>query len=301
MISPLDCLIIGGGPAGLTAAIYAARFHLTVRVIDSGESRALQINRTHNHAGFPEGISGADLLQRMRTHAAKYGALINKGRVHNLLKTDDGFIASTDSGALNAMSVIIATGVTNHRPDMSEAMHSDALKSGCLRYCPVCDGYEVTGQNVAVIGANSAAVKEAIFMKSFTPHVTFVGSQAIGEAEQSHLDKLGIPFIDGPAREFTLQTDSISFACGSRRYSFDTVYPALGSSIHSELAIQLGAKVTGDTCIEVDSHQRTSVEGLYAAGDVVIGLDQISHAMGQAAVCATTVRNDLAAGGRFPC
>jgi thioredoxin reductase (NADPH) len=301
MTSSLDCLIIGGGPAGLTAAIYAARFHLSVRIVDSGKSRALQISRTHNHAGFPDGISGVELLQRMRTQAAKYGALIDNGCVRNLQKTDEGFVASTDSGSFNAMSVIIATGVTNHRPKMSEAIHSEALQSGRLRYCPVCDGYEVTGQNVAVIGDNGAAVKEAIFMKSFTSHVTFVGSQALDETEQAQLDKFWIPYIAGHAREFGLETNGISFACGSRRYSFDTIYPALGSSIHSELAIQLGAKVTGDACIEVDSHQRTSVDGLYAAGDVVIGLDQISHAMGQAGVCATTVRNDLAARGRFPC
>ena len=300
MTSSLDCLIIGGGPAGLTAAIYAARFHLRVGVIDVGESRALQIRRTHNHAGFPEGISGAELLQRMRTQAARYGALIDKGRVDTLQMTANGFVGTTDSGAFSAKSVIIATGVTNHRPDMSETLHSEALQSGRLRYCPVCDGYEVTNKNVAIIGANSAAVREAIFMKSFTRDVTFVGPQSIDEAERLQLQRYGIPLVAGPAREFALETDTISFACGSRRYSYDAIYPALGSSIHSDLAIQLGAKVTDDTCIEVDSHQRTSVEGLYAAGDVVIGLDQISHAMGQAGVCATTVRNDLAARGRFP-
>lgn len=301
MATPLDCLIIGGGPAGLTAAIYAARFHLNVRIIDFGKSRALQITRTHNHAGFPEGISGVELLQRMRTQAAKYGSLIDEGRVHNLQKTDGGFVASTDIGVINATSVILATGVTNRRPEISEALHSEALKSGRLRYCPVCDGYEVSGKNVAVIGAGGDAVKEAIFMKSFTQHVTFVGSQEIDEVERSRLEKFEIPFVAGPAREFNLEKDGISFVCRSHRYGFDTVYPALGSSVHSELAIQLGAEVTNDACIEVDSHQRTSVEGLYAAGDVVIGLDQISHAMGQAGVCATTVRNDLALRGRFPC
>ena len=76
--------------------------------------------------------------------------------------------------------------------------------------------------------------------------------------------------------------------------SFDTVYPALGSDIHSKLAAALGAVLTDEGCIKVDAHQRTSVPGLYAAGDVVVGLDQISHAMGEAGVAATTIRNDLA-------
>mgnify|MGYP006203912125 CR=1 FL=1 len=78
-------------------------------------------------------------------------------------------------------------------------------------------------------------------------------------------------------------------------HAFDSVYPALGSDTHTELGEQLGVAITADTgCITVDSHQRTSVAGIYAAGDVVIGLDQISHAMGEGGVAATTIRNDLA-------
>jgi thioredoxin reductase (NADPH) len=83
-------------------------------------------------------------------------------------------------------------------------------------------------------------------------------------------------------------------ATAAGRLKFDSIYPALGSEVHSNLAKGLGAAVTDDGCIKVDDHQRTSVPGLYAAGDVVSGLDQISHAMGEAGVAATTIRNDLA-------
>lgn len=96
----LRCLIVGGGPAGLTAAIYLARFHLDVEVVDAGNSRAASIPLTRNHAGFPEGISGPDLLSRMGAQARLYGALISKGRVVSLLKQDDGlFSITTEDGA----------------------------------------------------------------------------------------------------------------------------------------------------------------------------------------------------------
>ena len=103
---------------------------------------------------------------------------------------------------------------------------------------------------------------------------------------------MGISVICGP-HEIDLEQDEILIRTGGATYAFDSVYPALGSDIRSELASGVGAMLSEEGCVFVDSHQRTDVEGLYAAGDVVIGLDQISHAMGQAGVAATTIRNDL--------
>jgi thioredoxin reductase (NADPH) len=154
----VDCLIVGAGPAGLTAAIYAARFHLTVRVIDAGASRAALIACTHNHAGFPEGISGAALLRRMRAQAEQFGADIARGRVLKISGAADDFTALTETGAVQARAVLLATGVSNRRPPIDEAVHAEALRRGYLRYCPVCDGYEVTDRRVAVIGAGTRAV-----------------------------------------------------------------------------------------------------------------------------------------------
>src|SRR5438046_3548531 len=91
----LDCLIVGGGPAGLTAAIYLARFHLDILVVDGGKSRAARIPCTRNHAGFPDGISGKDLLQRMRDQACKYGAKIETEQVTKLERSDDGIFTAT--------------------------------------------------------------------------------------------------------------------------------------------------------------------------------------------------------------
>jgi thioredoxin reductase (NADPH) len=108
------------------------------------------------------------------------------------------------------------------------------------------------------------------------------------------LEAAGIAAVDGPAEAVAISADFIVVDTADGHYTFDSVYPALGSDTHVQLAEQLGAALNEQGCIAVDSHQRTSVPGLYAAGDVVIGLDQISHAMGEGGVAATTIRNDMA-------
>lgn len=296
MPDQLDCLIIGGGPAGLTAAIYLARFHLNVQVVDEGCSRALQIACSHNHAGFPDGISGSELLARMRSQAIKYGVRISDGRVREIDHHNAGFSIRGQDIAFNARSVLIATGVTNRRPAIDDALHTQALRLGCLRYCPVCDGYEVTDQNIAVIGSDARAAQECEFLRSFTDRITLIPDRQGGleESVAKRMTIIGVRVIGGPAQGFQLEANGLSLSSAAGRLCFEAVYPALGSVIHSDLATALGAAVTDEGCIRVDSHQRTSIPGLYAAGDVVLGLDQISHAMGEAGVAATTIRNDLA-------
>jgi thioredoxin reductase (NADPH) len=293
----LDCLIVGGGPAGLAAAIYAARFRLAVRVIDAEDSRAALIPCTRNHAGFPDGVAGRDLLDRMRRQAVKAGAIIDFGKVSKLAASAHAIKAETTRGAVSARAVLLATGVTNLSPNMDANLRRAAVTAGRLRYCPVCDGYEVADQAVAVIGTGARGTKEALFLRAYTLTVTLVsdGDKHVLAAHQRRdLLSAGVDIVDGPAREFQLDQFGLSFATGAGRRVFDAVYPAMGSNVHSGLAKQLGAKTTAEGCVRVDAHQRTTAPRLYAAGDVVIGLDQISHAMGEAGVAATTIRNDLA-------
>jgi thioredoxin reductase (NADPH) len=291
-----DCLVIGGGPAGLTAAIYLTRYHLSIKVVDAGKSRAALIPRTHNHAGYPDGIEGKALIALMAEQAQKYGASIVAGRVTRIDRVEGGFRAEWGEGSVLARSVLLATGVSNRRPRMDEDLHDEALARGLIRYCPICDGYEVTDRRIGVIGSGGHGVAEAVFLRGFSEDVTLIApdtAHELSEAQKAELDAFGIPAIDGPCAAIAAEEEGIVVETAEGRLTFDTVYPALGSDTHVELALQLGAALK-DKVLVVDSHQRTSVPGLYAAGDVVLGLDQISHAMGEGGVAATAIRNDLA-------
>jgi thioredoxin reductase (NADPH) len=291
-----DCAVIGGGPAGLTAAIYLARYHLSVTVFDDNTSRAAMIPISHNHAGFPDGISGPDLLARMRAQAQRYGALIQGSKVTGLEKDSDLFKLEFDGDTAFARTVLMATGVLNRRPPMSSPAHDEAVARGVLRYCPVCDGFEVSDRAVGVLGTGAKGFKEAKFLRSYTRDVTLVapdGGHDLADAERMGLEGLGIKVEAGPVISIEPGEDIITVSTAARSYAFASLYPALGSDIRSGLVTTLGARVSDEGCVDVDAHQRTSAPGLYAAGDVVIGLDQISHAMGQAGVAATAIRNDL--------
>ena len=297
MADPIDCLIVGGGPAGLTAAIYLARFHLSIRLVDDGKGRAESIPCTHNHAGYPDGISGKELVRLMREQAQRYGARIERDYVTRLDKTEHGFCATWGSGSVEARTVLLATGVKNRRPPMDEDLHDEALQRGLIRYCPICDGYEVTDKRVGVIGSGSHGVAEAIFLRSYTSDITLIAPDKalkVSEEDRAKLTLANIEAVDGPAQAVAITGDCIVVDTAEGHFTFDSVYPALGSDVHCQLATQVGARLNDDGCVGVDARQRTSVDGLYAAGDVVVGLDQISHAMGEGGVAATTIRNDLA-------
>jgi thioredoxin reductase (NADPH) len=295
--SPLDCLVVGGGPAGLTAAIYLSRFYLRLKVIDAGKSRASLIPCTRNHAGFPDGISGQELVERMKKQAQKYGASIETGRVTRLDRIEGGFEAAWGGGKVQARTVLLATGVSNRRPPMDEDLHDDALARGLIRYCPICDGYEVTDRKVGVIGSGRHGVAEAIFLRSYTSDIVLIApdkAHAVSGTDQAELERHGIRTVDGPCQAVAIDKKCVTVATVEGTYRFDSVYPALGSDTHIELAQRVGAAISTNDCILVDEHQRTNVPGLYSAGDVVLGLDQISNAMGQGGIAATTIRNDLA-------
>jgi thioredoxin reductase (NADPH) len=298
----LDCLIIGGGPAGLSAATYLSRFHLAVLVVDSGHSRAALIPLARNHPGFPAGIVGVELLKRMREQAAIYGGGYVRDKIVSLRKTPAGFIATSTTATFTSKSVLLATGVSNHKPSMPAEIHDAALARGLLRYCPICDGYEISDRPVAVIGTGERGVNEAEFLRSYSDNVALIAPEAahlLTPAHKSRVELGQIELFDGPCLGFALLDGTIEVILPGRRLAFASIYPALGSDIHSDLAIEVGAAVTHEGCLEVDGHQRTTIAGLYAAGDVVLGLNQISHAMGEAAVASTAIRNDFARDAPF--
>jgi len=181
---------------------------------------------------------------------------------------------------------------------MDEELHEDALSRGLVRYCPICDGYEVTDKRVGVIGSDSHGAAEALFIRSYTADITLIAPDKALNLKPDDHEKLrlaGIDCVDGPAQAVAISNECIVVDTAEGHYTFDSIYPALGSDTHTQLAEMVGAKLSGGQTIVVDRQMRTDVPGLYAAGDVVIGLDQISHAMGQGGVAATAIRNDLCA------
>ena len=293
----LDCLIVGAGPAGLTAAIYLARFHLSVLAVDDGRSRAGLIPLTRNHPGFPDGITGSDLLARMREQAESHGVMLRAEKATSLKKADGALAVQVGNETIRTRTILLATGAVNRCPAMPKEIHDEALARGLLRYCPICDGYEVTDLPVAVIGTGAQGAGEALFLRSYTAEIALISPQSahdFNQEQRSSLHAAGIKLLDGPCLNFELKRQQMVLTLPSGKHGFAAIYPALGSENRSELAVGMGAKVSKEGCLVVDRHQRTEIPGLYAAGDVVLGLDQISHAMGQGGVAATAIRNDLA-------
>lgn len=293
----LDCVIVGGGPAGLTAAIYLARFHRRAVLVDRGGSRAAMIPRSHNHAGYPEGIPGKELLALMAEQAHRYGADLTEGNVTAIAaQGQDWRLDLADGATLVTRTVLFATGVDNRYPDIPRNVHDKALNAGCLRYCPICDAHEVTDKRIVVLGAESHGVAEALFLRHYSPHVSLhtLATCELHEKDRADLARAGVSWDPRPVAHYDFGEGGVTlhFADGST-VAADTLYPALGSDPNVELIGQLGFRLGGDLCVLTDSHQRLGLEGLYAAGDVVAGLDQISVAMGHAAIAATAIHNDL--------
>lgn len=293
----LDCLIIGGGAAGLCAATYLGRFRRRILVVDGKASRLLSIPTSHNYPGFAGGIHGPDILSRLRAQAEEYGAAFESGTVERLERLDGGgFVAYSDERQWQARTVILATGVVDVEPPFADVKR--ALAQGCIRYCPICDGYEATGKQVAVAGRGKGGLAEAVFVRHFARSVTLFSLSepiALDADEQARLARAqvqvepepvtGLAFNEAGVMQVTLRD-------GATRH-FDVLYVALGTIVNSAMAKLLGADCNDSGQLLVDAHQQTSVDGLYAAGDVVAGLNQITVAMGQAAVAATAIHNRL--------
>ena len=288
--------MIGGGPAGLTAAIYLSRFRRRFRLFDAGASRADWIPIARNYPGFPDGLSGRALLERMREQALRYGADMVQSKVEKLSLADDGFEVATAGGVVRARRVMLATGVVENEPNLPDC--ADAVRRGLVRICPICDGYEGADKSVGVLGNSDHAAAEALFLRTYSDRVTLVlvgENPRIPQARRQALADAGVPVVETAIDGVSIREGAIhalNMAAGEV-HSFDTLYAAFGVTPQYVLAEGLGANRDEDGRLIVGSHQETSVPGLYAAGDVVRGLNQIAVATGEAALAATAVHNSL--------
>ena len=289
----LDVLVVGAGPAGLTAATYLARFHRRFAVVDAGKSRARWIPTSHNCPGFPSGIGGDALLGKLRTQAESFGVDIEDGRIERLERDGEVFVATAADGRTwRARFVLLATGVVDVMPAM------DGLEAGiashAVRLCAVCDGYEASDADIAVLAPVDDAIRHAAFLRSFSQRVAAIPSEA-GEPSPECAELAKQADIEVLAPALALRCDDegcvVETEAGQRR--FDTLYPVLGCDAQSRLGTALGAAVDDNGELTVDARMQTSVDGLYAIGDVVSALNQISVAMGHAAIAASALHGRL--------
>jgi thioredoxin reductase (NADPH) len=167
-----------------------------------------------------------------------------------------------------------------------------------LRICPICDGFEVTGQRVGVIGHGPLGAREALFLRTYADQLTLIhiaAPDALPAEERAQLAQAGVKVIEAPIDSVELQPDRPRALCfsGAGRVEFDALYSALGVTPRTGLALAAGARHDDQGRLVVDDHQQTSIPGLYAAGDMVRGLNQITTAQGEAAIAATAMHNRL--------
>lgn len=287
-----DCVIIGAGPAGLTAATYLARYRRRILVFDTDLSRARLIPLSHNCPGFPSGVSGGDLLTRLRSQADNFDVVPMHAEVDGVVRAESDFIVSAAGEKWRAQTVLLATGIVDVLPSLDGI--NDAIASGLIRLCAVCDAYEARDERIAVYGPLDRVVRHACHLRTFSRHVSMVLSEpgTVAEEDRAQADALGVSVIGVPD-VITLDEKVCRVRVGAITHTFDAFYPVLGAKPRAQLAVGLGAHADPAGELVVDERFQTNVRGLYAAGDVVSALNQISVAAGHAAIAATAIHRRL--------
>jgi thioredoxin reductase (NADPH) len=222
-----DCVVVGAGPGGLTAAVYLARYLRDVVVLDDGRSRAVWIPRPHNCPGYPQGIPGPELLERLRRQAVRYGTLLRQGRVEALEHADDGsFVVACGTNTIIARSAVLATGAEDVQAPISD-LHG-AIQRGIVRHCPTCDAYEVRDRRIAILGTGTCRLQEAMLLRSYTADLTVLSlgrPLGVTEDERGERESAGVNLVDEPIAELVAEADGVCarLAESSRVIRFDTL------------------------------------------------------------------------------
>jgi len=291
-----DVLIIGAGPAGLTAGIYASRSGLDALILESGVvgGQASTAPFIENYPAF-ESIKGMELMEKMKKHCTNYCEIIEDADVINIKRTEESFIAESGNGIYESRSVIIATGAKHRKLDVDG--EEELLGKG-VSYCATCDGFFFKDKDVVVIGGGNVAASDALYLSAVGARVKMVHRSSELRSDkvlQRRLDSRGIEIlldkkisaIKGKKKvQSVLLSDGTELKC-------DGVFVSVGIDPSNELAQTLGAKVDRDGYIMTDATQRTDIPLVYAAGDVVQGMKQVVVACAQGAIAANSAYTDL--------
>lgn len=293
-----EIAIVGAGPAGLSAALYAARFCRSTLVLHDGNSRAWRIARTYNVPGFDDGITGPELIARMTRHASQYGAQFVEANIASASRCNGIFeLADAAGQTWRAKALILATGINLNQIPLDEETHEAAIANDVLRYCPICDGYEHRGKRIAVVGCDISGAGEALFLRQFSDNITLLpkAEAELTSKEQADLAAAGVKTVTAPITRYVPKSDcmEIHVEGGDTPFRFDVLYPALGVTPRSELAASLSLPLNECGNTDPASPFGTPVPGLFCAGDLVDGLDQVTVAIGHGAIAATKAHNWL--------
>lgn len=286
-----DVAVVGAGPGGLTAATYLGRFLRDCRVFDGGDSRARWIPESNNCPGFPNGVAGPELLRRMRQQALDAGARFEQAKIDRIeapSEPEGVFVLSCNTRQWQARCVILATGIVDKLPD--QPWIADAIACGAIRLCSVCDAFEARDTRLGVYGPAAEIGSHALFLRAYSNRVHLLPSDdSDGGEDYRRALEAGVQQLAPKVfLEFDGRRCSATSADGTRLV-FDSIYPFLGGRTDTRLAVEAGATLSDTGEIIVDRHQMTAQPGLFAVGDVVNGLNQISVAVGHAAIAATRI------------
>jgi thioredoxin reductase (NADPH) len=291
-----DVAVVGGGPAGLTAALYATRLGHDTVIIDRGVGRAAMMADTHNVIGITEDVSGTELLKTAREQVQAYGATYHRDFVTDIERGDGGFVVESNGAVCEVDRVVLATGFSDERPDPPLPPTGRGL-----HYCLHCDAYMFVDESVYVMGHGDSAAYVAMIMLNFTDEVDLLlrgddptWSEETGRMLRAHPIDVIDEEVTGMNKGPDGWLESFEFEDGTVR-EYRGGFPMYGSDYNNELAADIGCDINDDGTVAVDDHGRTSVDGVYAVGDLVPGHNQIPVAMGQGAKAGIAIHKDLRA------
>ena len=265
----VDVLVIGAGPAGITAAIYAKRAGANGIVLYNGESNLEKAHKIDNYYGFENGIDGKSLYLAGIKQAQNLEIEVKKEEVFDIKKEGDVFYIETENYGYEAKSVIIATGNKKLRPSIKGILDFEGKG---ISYCAICDGFFYRNKNVVVIGNGKFAIKEADDLKNIVNSVTILtNGDSIVESSDYKIDTRKIKEIHGDKK-----VNAIEFEDGEM-LPIDGVFVAIGEAGGSDFAKKMGVILNGDAIV-VDENMKTNIGGLYSCGNVSGGLLQVCKA-----------------------
>ena len=284
-----DLIVIGAGPAGISASIYAKRANLNVLVLYYGESNLGKAEKIENYYGFENGISGKELYQKGLKQAQNLGVEVKEEEVLNVEKQEKCFNVSTDKEQYVGKSVVIATGNKKLRPNIKGITEFEGRG---ISYCAICDGFFYRNKNVVVIGNGKFALSEASHLKNIANNVIILtNGMELEENMKFTIDKRKIKEILGDNRVRCIEFED------DEKLDVDGIFIALGEAGGTDIARKMGVITNGDNIV-VDENMQTNIEGLYSCGNSNGGLLQICKAVYEGAVAGLSAVNYIKNGGK---